>query len=99
MASAGVSNWVLVSNPSATETVHATVTFTSQTTGAPITQGADIIPGGKWTPTFPGQIGGPVEVRAYLQGGSWPTDARVVIASQRVLWNGYFNEVLGTVLE
>ena len=43
----------------------------------------------KVTPTFPGTMKGPVEVIS--TGGN-------VMVSQRVLWNGYFNEVLGTVL-
>lgn len=43
----------------------------------------------KVTPTFPGTMGGPAEVTS--TGGT-------VITSQRVLWNGYFNEVQGTVL-
>lgn len=48
--------------------------------------GVPIPAGGNITPTFPGQQNGPVEVTS--TGGS-------VMASQRVLWNGYFNEVLG----
>lgn len=35
------------------------------------------------------------------QSGDWNNigDRRNVMSSQRVLWKGYFNEVLGTVLE
>ncbi|MHB8793428.1 MAG: hypothetical protein ACYC6O_08855 [Thermoleophilia bacterium] len=45
-------------------------------------------------------MSGPVEVRAYIQGGSWsnPSERRDVISSQRVLWQGNFNEAEGIVL-
>ncbi len=90
--SPGFTNWVLVANPSATETVHVEISIANKL----IAQG-DIAPGQKWTPTFPGKIGGPVEVKAYLKGGSWPAKSRDVIASQRVLSNfgAAFNEVPG----
>ncbi|MHB8143335.1 MAG: hypothetical protein ACYDGX_06705 [Thermoleophilia bacterium] len=56
---------------------------------------------GHVTPIFSGQVGGPVEVRTCSQpfspSGSCPGATLQVMASQRVLWNGYFNEVLGTV--
>ncbi len=91
-SSPGATNWVLVGNPSASETVTATVSFTDSTTGAPQTASANIPPGGRWTPTFNGKMGGPVHTSAVLQGTS---TERPVIASQRVLWNGFFNEVWG----
>ncbi len=95
--SPGFANWILVANPSATETVHAVISFINQADGAPVTQQADIAAGDKWTPTFPGKMGGPVEVKAYLAGGNWPADARNVMASQRVLTNSgtALNEVPG----
>lgn len=93
--SAGARNWVLVANPSTADTITATVSFTDQDTGMPVSVSSDIAPTGRWTPMFPGRMGGPVVVRAYRAGGSWPADARNVITSQRVLWNGYFNEVWG----
>jgi len=97
-ASAGYRNWILVDNPSATETVHAIVTYTNQASGTQSTLGeSDIAPGGTWTPEFPGMIGGPVELKAYLAGGAWPGNARDVIASQRVTSNfgTAFNEMPG----
>ncbi|MCL6105890.1 MAG: hypothetical protein M1309_00830 [Actinobacteria bacterium] len=54
--------------------------------GTPVTRNYSIPHGGNWNPDFPGKMGGPVNVTS--TGGP-------VLASQRVLWNGYFNEVLG----
>ncbi len=90
--SPGFTNWVLVANPSATEAVHVEISIA----GKLISQN-DIAPGQRWTPTFPGKIGGPVEVKAYLKGGTWAGNPRDVIASQRVLSNfgTAFNEVPG----
>ncbi len=79
----GVSNWVLVANPT-----QSPVTYHILIAGKEVASGT-LNPGARATPTFPGKMGGPVEVTS--TGGS-------VMASQRVLWNGYFNEVLGTVL-
>ncbi len=95
--SPGYRNWVLVDNPSATETIHAVVSFTNTADGATVTGESDIAPGGSWTPEFPGKMGGPVELKAYLQGGSWPANARNVVASQRVTSNygTAFNEMPG----
>jgi hypothetical protein len=96
MLTPDVSNWVLVANPSTSDTVHAVISITSLATGLPVTQEMDIGPGLNWTPQFPGEMGGPVEVTAYLAGN--PAAPRNVIASQRVLWKGHFNEVMGQVL-
>lgn len=86
--SAGFQNWVIVHNPSATETVHAVLTYTDAGTGLPATLGqSDILPGQSWEPRFPGMMGGPLELKAYLSTGSWPADARNVIATQRVISN------------
>ena len=84
MASPGAVNWILVANPGS-QTVHAQVTFTG-TGGAPVSSDIDIPAGQSRTPTFPGKMGGPVQVTS--TGGT-------VMVSQRVIWNGYFNEVLG----
>jgi hypothetical protein len=83
-ASPGMQNWVLLANldTSASSSYQVKVAGTVMASGT-------LAPGDRVTPTFPGTIGGPVEVIA--TGGK-------VIASQRVLYNGYFNEVLGTVL-
>ncbi len=80
--SPGMQNWVLIANPNPFA-VTATIKLGSTAIGT-----YTIAPGKNATPTFSGKMGGPVEVSA---SGN-------VIASQRVLYNGYFNEVLGTVL-
>lgn len=87
---AGVSNWVLVANPS--DAQHD-ITYQIWIAGRLVKQGGPVRPGGNDTPRFPGSMGGPVEVRI-----SSP-DNHTAIASQRVLWHGYFNEVMGTVLD
>ncbi len=85
-SAAGVKNWVLVANPAGPG--GATVHYTVKIAGVTRAEG-DLAPGARVTPEFPGVMGGPVEVTA--TGGS-------VMSSQRVLWNGFFNEVLGTRL-
>ena len=80
----GMSDWVMIANPNASAVTNVTIKIAGNT----VWQQATLNSGQNVTPTFPGTMGGPVEVDA-----SGP-----VIASQRVLYNGYFNEVLGTVL-
>jgi hypothetical protein len=86
--SAGALNWVLVANAGP-----APVTYQISVGGQPMPAmlggSGTLQPGQKATPTFPGVMGGPVEVTA---------DGNVIV-SQRVSWNGYFNEVTGIVLD
>jgi hypothetical protein len=82
--SPGMRNWVLLANLSTTASSDYQVKV-----GGNVLASGTLAPGEQVTPTFPGTIGGPVEV--ITLGGQ-------TIASQRVLYNGYFNEVLGTVL-
>ena len=93
-ASAGYKDWVLVANPSTTDTVVYRIKIGGTTYDQNL-----LAPGQKVTPVFGGVIGGPVEVQAWVNGGSEtnPADARNVMASQRVLSNGgsAFNEVPG----
>jgi hypothetical protein len=84
-ASPGMQNWVLVANPNS-NTIYYSIKIGGKV--MPGYSNTALVPGGIVTPTFPGTMEGPVEVVA---DGD-------VIASQRVLYNGYFNEVLGTVL-
>jgi len=110
MESAGFRNWVLINNPGS-EAVRAEVLIDGQVKPNTLSQsrpdyGQDhflIGPGETVTATFPGAQGGPVEVRAYRDGGAWASeqDRRTVIASQRVLSNfgGSFNEALGVPAE
>ncbi|MHB9112342.1 MAG: M4 family metallopeptidase [Thermoleophilia bacterium] len=92
-ASAGSSNWVLVSNPTAGE-VKAEVWIA----GTKMTV-LTIAPGATQTPVFPGVMTGPVEVRGYDSATYNPSSPGVpnrnIFTSQRVMWNGHFNEVEG----
>ncbi|MHB0915657.1 MAG: hypothetical protein ACYC5A_04725 [Thermoleophilia bacterium] len=97
--SAGMKNWVLVSNPGLGGPVDVKITI-----HIPPEYGGDLIEynyslgvGETWAPQFPGLMSGPVEVKAWRSGGSEnnPFDARYVIASQRVLYKGAFNEMPG----
>ncbi len=84
-ADPGSTNWVLIANPGSSP-----VTYQIKIAGKNVPRGSGTIPaGGRVTPTFTGLMAGPVEVTA---SGN-------VMASQRVTWNGYFNEVLGTVVK
>lgn len=89
--STGVLNWVLVSNPSAASSVFYEV-WVAGVRRASGTLG----PGATATPSFPNLMGGPVEVRGYT--GSDRSTPTPLIASQRVLWEGNFNEVMGVSL-
>ncbi len=97
MATPGYSDWVLVANPSPADSVHVEISFRDRGDGSLVVASSDLAPGAIWTPVFPGRMGGPVEVKAFLTGGAWPDDARDVVASQRVLSNygRAFNEVPG----
>ena len=95
-------NWVLVANPSATDNVYYQVSIAGQVMPPAKDNPGVIDPGKNVTPMFDGTMNGPVEVRscsqAFSSNGSCPGTTPSLIASQRVLWNGFFNEVLGTVL-
>ena len=95
-------NWVLVANPSATDDVYYQVSIAGQVMPPAKDNPGVIDPGKNVTPMFDGTMNGPVEVRscsqAFSPNGSCPGTTPNLIASQRVLWNGYFNEVLGTTL-
>lgn len=94
MKSPGARNWVLVSTlPGEADSVTAEITFTDKDTGAQVDVKHDITTAEKrWNPTFDGKMGGPLHVKAWKTGD---TTTKKVMTSQRVLWNGYFNEVLG----
>ena len=78
--SAGATNWILIANPNTTS-----VGYQIKIAGSQVASGT-LSPGQRIIPTYPNTIAGPVEVTS--TGGP-------VMASQRVTWNGYFNEVLG----
>ena len=90
---AGMRNWVLIANPTGSSVDYEIDIGGGCLATPPLPSNQEClsgtIPAGeKVTPTFPGKKGGPVKVSATGN----------VIVSQRVMYNGYFNEVLGTVL-
>ncbi len=96
----GMTNWILVSNPPEnTEDIQAKITLHYDGTAYSdhVEYSQRLAPGESWTPNFPGFTTGPVEVQAWKYTGSQynSNDARKVIASQRVLYNGSFNELPG----
>jgi len=100
--SRGMINWVLVSNPGDEDA------FVEIAVGGGIRWSGIVQAGGSVTPTFNGLMGGPVEVKAWkselypqddpLAGQQMKATPAAVMTSQRVLYNGFFNEVTGTVL-
>lgn len=102
--SPGSLNWIMAApDPAVTEPVRVEFSFIDRSgtllvirAGSCLVDSDDPDPENRrcfWS--YPGYMGGPVQVRAMLEGTSTPVE---VIASQRVLWNGFFNEVPGTVL-
>ncbi len=83
--SAGSQNWIMIANPGSSVSVNYQIKINGNTVKSGSLAAGQLI-----EPDFLHVMGGPVEVTS--TGGP-------VIASQRVLWNGYFNEVLGTVLQ
>ncbi|MBI5870203.1 MAG: M23 family metallopeptidase [Actinobacteria bacterium] len=91
----GALNWVMVTNPGAAP-LYYQIRIGGGDPGAGSTGTLD--PGRYAFPSFAGVIDGPVEVRAWLTNPDGTPDLSQpapVLASQRVLWSGYFNEVLG----
>ncbi|MHB0867598.1 MAG: S8 family serine peptidase [Thermoleophilia bacterium] len=78
-ASAGMQDWVVLGNPSTTDTATADVLV-----GGEIQGEYTVTPGQVKTPQYPGVLNGPAQI---LSQGSKP-----MIASQRVLYNGNFTE-------
>jgi hypothetical protein len=98
---AGTYDWVHIinTNTDPAETVQYSITV-GGVAPSPVVEGiasGTIAPGELVHPRFL-KRGGPVEVKAWLAGSDYATSPRKVMTSQRVLWHGYFNEVLGTVL-
>ena len=87
--SPGSRNWVLIANPTLNP-----VFYRIKIAGSVVSTGGPIAPGANVTPTFQGTMGGPVEVDTFSDAGLHSPENS--ITSQRVLWNGYFNEVAGT---
>ncbi|MCL4309289.1 MAG: Ig-like domain-containing protein [Actinomycetota bacterium] len=85
--SANASDWVMVVNPN-TSSIYYEIRIAGQ-----LKTSGTIQPGANVTPLFPGIKNGPAEVEAWTS--TTKQTAAKVLASQRVLWNGYFNEVVG----
>ncbi|MBI5870383.1 MAG: PD40 domain-containing protein [Actinobacteria bacterium] len=101
--SAGSLNWVLVANPNASAIYYEISVPGKLDPANPAdpyysTNHGVLAPGQRVTPRFPGIIGGPVQVRAWQWNGSSKENPANVLASQRVLWKGYFNELVGAGL-
>ncbi len=94
--SPGSLNWIMIDNPSAKDSVYYQVKVAGQVQSVGSVNPGVIAPGGSVTPSFPGLIGGPVQVTAW-SGDPDPAKGTPasVITSQRVIWQGYFNEVWG----
>lgn len=95
--SSGSRDWVLVANPGDQQVIAEV--WIAGTRMSVLT----IDPGSTQTPIYPGVMNGPVEVRGYLAStydadnpGAPDAD---VFSSQRVMWRGNFNEVIGTVID
>jgi hypothetical protein len=88
--SSGAKNWVLVANPPDAPTQ---IYYEIWIAGVKVKNGGPIASGGNETPTFPGTIGGPVEVKSFSDAAH--TVAADSIASQRIIWGPSFGEVLG----
>jgi beta-mannanase len=83
--SAGMKTWVLVGNQSQT-TARVSVSIAGRVVGHYV-----IPPGGRVTPTFPGQMNGPVEVKSSVEG-------QRLVVSQRTTYFNSFDELPGTLL-
>jgi hypothetical protein len=76
-----MTTWVLIGNPSATQTANCTVSIA----GTPRSTHA-IPPGGRVTPSYGSLLDGPVKVTCDI----------AVFASERSLYQGSFNEIMGS---
>ncbi|MBI5870371.1 MAG: PD40 domain-containing protein [Actinobacteria bacterium] len=92
MSTPGSADWVLVSNPNDYE-IYYEISMPGLDTAGDIRAHGILGPGDTVTPTFPGFIGGPVQVSAWRDSQKNVTAS--IYSSQRVLWNGYFNELTG----
>lgn len=94
--SPGSANWVLFANPSASDPIEVDITISDPLHPGDtplVDESITLAPGRIATPHYPGIMGGPVKIKAHAIGDAGAP--RNVITSQRVLWQGRFNEVLG----
>ncbi|MHB1003781.1 MAG: hypothetical protein ACYC1B_08165, partial [Thermoleophilia bacterium] len=81
--SAGMKTWVLVGNQSQSEAV-VDIKIGDQLVGR-----YTVPAGGRVTPTFPGQMNGPVQVKSTQEG-------QQLVVSQRTTFYNSFDELPGT---
>lgn len=94
MASPGALNWVMIANPE--PLAGADIYYKVWVQGAEVASGGPISPGDTGSAMVPTLMGGPVEVWTFTDPANWQTTLVDSVASQRVIWNGFFNEVTGT---
>ncbi len=86
--------WISVGNPSPTQIAHVSVYIAGQFKGS-----QDIAPSGRWTPSYPGEFNGPVQVKSTdvleTAGGQSNTPGISIIATERTLYGMSFNETPG----
>lgn len=92
MQSPGSLNWILIANPYDTEIYYEISMPGVDPASTPGASGM-LQPHDHVTPWFPGIKAGPVRVMAWMDPSKSATAN--IMASQRVLWKGYFNEVVG----
>ena len=83
----GMTNWVLVANPTG-----SSIYYEVRVAGNLVDSGS-VSAGGLIAHTYPGVFGGPVDVESWTDSSK--TTSADSLASQRVLFNGFFNEVWG----
>lgn len=81
-ATAGMVDWIMVGNPNQ-QAANVQIRI-----GGVLVDQYSIPPGGRVTPAYPGVMNGPVEVSE--------TSGRVLLVSQRVIYNSSFNELMGS---
>ncbi|MHB8793467.1 MAG: FG-GAP-like repeat-containing protein [Thermoleophilia bacterium] len=96
-SAAGVLNWVMVSKQDFTAT---NVYYKVLVAGVERKACTQIPDSGRDFPAFPAVMDGPVQVSSYSEDTCTTPSApgNGIMASQRVLWKGYFNETLGTII-
>jgi len=83
----GMQTWILVGNPSGTQTAYVDIYIGTDKTSYTIP------PNGRVTPQFPGKMDGPVRVVS-TSGAGTPV-ALPIFTSERSLYGSSFNEVMG----
>jgi hypothetical protein len=83
--STGMTTWILVGNLS-NQNAEIDIKIGDQVVGS-----YNVPPYGRITPTFPGQMDGPVQVKSSIEG-------QQLVVSQRTTYYNSFNELPGTMM-